>query len=875
MKTFSDFQKSLQKRALKLAGKQNMSRVRKQRNGNYTDANGKVIFSNGKMDPKAKLYLTAKYGSDYAKRAEANMGTGNIYDSKNRRADGKIVGWRIDNGRGRDSSWNKEIANKAMKGKVADNRVRKDSSGRYMFKDKKTGLWTYFNQDAKDAAVARNNTKVNANAQRRNQQGSLGRVINNYTEGIANAGKSALEGVAHTVINPFRLGWDAITGNYDSSRAARYLTEPMGDFARAGLSFMGAQAAPLGETLNQLGVADTVGKYGKVFDTNQWLGTIAGGGTPWADENKGLETAANRWGWNDETKKAVGNITDSANLAAMLLGTKGATGTARAIGTGTRALGRGVGSFGSKVASASRNATQRVGGWFNRGKGAQANIEAVTPAPQTLGKPQTIYFNQSITPKIVQPTPLTPAEARTWANTMRSSGTGEHAAVQTMPTTYIKASVEPKTRLVWRDVDANGDIIVRSATRTPKAVMEATKAAKRVKAAQTANSGVTIVRDATGRPLKADPVRPKQPVVESDPAALQQEIQQFAREVDPYYMEEVPQYVDPAAFEEPFLPFSDSGEFFIPGFFKKGGKMLQKFKKGKKMKSSYVKNQPITRTWVNDGKDFVNQYNLNPRGRISGTSNWNQGRIAALADPNSTILMEELGLNQNSTTQDIQKAMQDYASRTNLRFSNINDSNFVDNKWGNQTQSAWNQLLTYVNNLGNQSNYQATNPIPQRTYIPSITRSAWDYSRGIDNLGFNNYAGLVNFVKGNANHGFARDLVNRFGAVDTWKQADVENALGVSGRYGRGFLGSGDFTDMISSMAKWAGENDAKYDNRFNAPKKKISTFNAGDLVRKANAIKLDKTMPKLSFAKQGAKLPSRNVVERFKESRSFRQGEG
>jgi len=191
---------------------------------------------------------------------------------------------------------------------------------------------------------------------------------------MTNAGKSALEGVAHAVINPFRLGWDAITGNYDSSRAARYFTEPMGDFARAGLNLMGAQAAPLGETLNLLGVADTVGKYGKVFDVNQWLGTIAGGGTPWADENKGLETAANRWGWGNETKKAVGNVTDTANLAAMLLGTKGAsgaaTGTARAIGTGTRALGRGARSLGSRITSASRNATQRVKGWVNRGRGA-------------------------------------------------------------------------------------------------------------------------------------------------------------------------------------------------------------------------------------------------------------------------------------------------------------------------------------------------------------------------------------------------------------------------------------------------------------------------------------------------------------------------
>jgi prephenate dehydrogenase len=104
---------------------------------------------------------------------------------------------------------------------------------------------------------------------------------------------------------------------------------------------------------------------------------------------------------------------------------------------------------------------------------------------------------------------------------MRSSGTGAHAPVEVMSPTKVRSGFfEPETRLVWSDVDAYGNMIMRNVPKTPKAVIEAAKAAKRVKAAKaakaakeakaapTTDSGVTIVRDAAGRPLKADPVRP-------------------------------------------------------------------------------------------------------------------------------------------------------------------------------------------------------------------------------------------------------------------------------------------------------------------------------------------------------------------------------
>lgn len=76
----------------------------------------------------------------------------------------------------------------------------------------------------------------------------------------------------------------------------------------------------------------------------------------------------------------------------------------------------------------------------------------------------------------------------------------------------------------------------------------------------------------------------------------------------------------------------------------------------------------------------------------------------------------------------------------------------------------------------------------------------------IRSLGFNNYQGLLNAVsnRNNWNNNFVKALNNRFGTdYANWKQEDIENALGIKGKY-RSF-GGGDFGDMSRSMASWMG----------------------------------------------------------------------
>lgn len=404
----------------------------------------------------------------------------------------------------------------------------------------------------------------------------------------------------------------------------------------------------------------------------------------------------------------------------------------------------------------------------------------------------------------------------------------------------------------------------------------------------------------------------------------------------------------------------NGGKWFF-GLDRKGGK-LEKFKKGGSMfRTNYIRKgeNGLTATYTKTkDNDYYLKHNLNKRGKYNNLS-WKDARNNALNDPKYAKLRQELetygkqiinnnwSLN-NASTDEIQRLMVGYADNGNYQFDkNIfnTKSNFVDNRWGSQTQSAWEHLNNAVN-TGEKNNPSPITITNQREYKEAIPNySAWDYSKGVDNLGFNDYAGLVNFVRGNADNGFAKDLIHRFGAVDTWKQADIENALGVRGRYGKGFLGSGDYADMLRSMATWAGENDAKYNYRANPdtlvnrsqtrqilrelgfnpysftgaerralrmhlnnntgynPLQRIKQGIGNILLnRNANTLTqneadfLQKQYPQYfkpakspmeeaadyvsqrinspQVAKRGMKLPSRNVVERFRESRSFRQGE-
>lgn len=152
------------------------------------------------------------------------------------------------------------------------------------------------------------------------------------------------------------------------------------------------------------------------------------------------------------------------------------------------------------------------------------------------------------------------------------------------------------------------------------------------------------------------------------------------------------------------------------------------------------------------------------------------------------------------------------------------------------------EVKQFVNNAMNQTQID-----PYRAYD--------NYSRqALKNLGFNNYNTMVNYVLNNPQNQFSKDLTKRFGDVNTWNQADIEQNLGVYGNY-RGSR-TGDFGDIARSMSTWAGNFNGTQDGKVD-----LALRTGSDGIVYSNSRVKD------LFDKYASKsLLSRNPVTRFKK---------
>lgn len=142
----------------------NMSKVYRHgtgQNSTYTDQNGNVVFKNGNLTPEASAYMKSRgYNSSYINRTVQNMRVGNVWDTNLKNT--KYGGWRIDNGLGKNRSWNSDIQKQAL---AKRNDIATDKAGRYMFKTA-DGKYLHLNDfNYKKPAV-----KVNQSAAKNNQQ---------------------------------------------------------------------------------------------------------------------------------------------------------------------------------------------------------------------------------------------------------------------------------------------------------------------------------------------------------------------------------------------------------------------------------------------------------------------------------------------------------------------------------------------------------------------------------------------------------------------------------------------------------------------------------------------------------------------------------
>lgn len=265
--------------------------------------------------------------------------------------------------------------------------------------------------------------------------------------------------------------------------------------------------------------------------------------------------------------------------------------------------------------------------------------------------------------------------------------------------------------------------------------------------------------------------------------------------------------------------------------------ILPEFQDEYKNKKETVQQSTTNTTTTKTGKTKAAiRSKITPKGSAYWDNQY-QNFLSKMTDDQKAWLAQR-GIDYSSAEQ-----LQGYLSRIN---KNI-DQSFVDNKWGNDSQTAWENFVnTTMKNNPLQTPVEKPEPIlDQADPFGYSTTNHYGDGMALKELGFNNYSGLKNYVIANQNNQFAKDLKQRFGNdVNAWNQTDVENALGVSGRYRGGR--AGDFGDMARSMAIWAGETNAAYDTKKEASIAK-PTFNTQEMLNNVKSLKF--TTPEWKFS--------------------------
>lgn len=210
-----------------------------------------------------------------------------------------------------------------------------------------------------------------------------------------------------------------------------------------------------------------------------------------------------------------------------------------------------------------------------------------------------------------------------------------------------------------------------------------------------------------------------------------------------------------------------------------------------------------TRTGTGKYRKNVIKRKITPKGQEYWNNKY-QTFLDSMTDDQEKWLKQR-GIDYNSA-----EAMQKYLQSMGKNIGKFG----ADNKWGDDSQTAWND---FVNTTMKKNPLQT--PTEEQPVVDASdpfgysTTNHYGDGMALKGLGFNNYTGLKNYVIANPNDQFAKDLKKRFGEdTSTWKQADVEGGLGVSGTYRGGYVG--DFGDMARSMMNWAAETNAAHDKK-------------------------------------------------------------
>lgn len=211
--------------------------------------------------------------------------------------------------------------------------------------------------------------------------------------------------------------------------------------------------------------------------------------------------------------------------------------------------------------------------------------------------------------------------------------------------------------------------------------------------------------------------------------------------------------------------------------------------------------------------------------------------------------LDQRGIDYSSAEQ-----LQGYLSRLN---KNI-DQSFVDNKWGKNSQAAWEDFVnTTMKNNPLQTSVKEPEPILDQPdpfgYKTSNIYENDDFANKVKALGIRSNADLINFMHNSGKEGWQGDewLTQFRSDVDRalggdYSDANIRRVFNTQGNWGRGFMGRGDFGDFQNALQTnagvWNGIHDAKKTISTTKP-----TLNTQEMLNNVKSLKF--TTPEWKFS--------------------------
>ena len=251
------------------------------------------------------------------------------------------------------------------------------------------------------------------------------------------------------------------------------------------------------------------------------------------------------------------------------------------------------------------------------------------------------------------------------------------------------------------------------------------------------------------------------------------------------------------------------------------------YKNEEKTAQQSTTNTATTKT-SRTGRTSKSTVKVTPKGQAYWDKQYQDFKSKMTADQKAWL--DQKGIDYSSAEQ-----LQGYLSRIN---KNI-DQSFVDNKWGSNSQKAWENFVnTTMKN--NPLQTPVEEPILDQPdpfgYKTSNTYEGDDFANKIKALGIRSNADLINFMyksgkegwKGDAWQTQFRNDVDRLLGGD-YSNTNIRKVFKTKNGWGNGFMGRGDFGDfqnvLQTNAGVWNGMYDAKQNEaRMDAARQQYAT---------------------------------------------------